>query len=311
MEWQTPCTQNALPSGRVGSTPTFGIKNQDFPGFLFIDLNVGILFAITLRHLLPVCKCEPTKNTNTILELWEQEPNKKKIARITGIPRATVTECIQRYGSPAGLEARCEKASRSKIGLVLSRIQNEDEVRKAYAYLFGLYLGDGCITLNANGRSYRLRISLDKKYPQIIKSCMQVASTVLPDNKISLVESVGHYDVSYHNKYLPEIFPQHGTGPKHLRDITLVDWQQAIVDEFPLEFFRGLYHSDGSRSQNIVKGKNYPRYFFSNFSPQIRQLFADTCDKLGLRWTITNNVSIAVSRREDVEYLDRVIGAKC
>lgn len=247
----------------------------------------------------------------TILELWEQEPNKKKIARITGIPRATVTECIQRYSSVSGLEEQRERAAKSTAHILLNRIVTKNTVKEAYAYLFGLYLGDGCITLNANGRAYRLRISLDKKYPQIINRCIDAASTVLPDNKVSLVESVGHYDVSCHNKHLPEIFPQHGAGPKHLRDIILADWQQAIVDEFPLEFFRGLYHSDGSRSQNIVKGKNYPRYFFSNFSPQIRQLSAETCDKLELRWTVTNKVSIAVSRREDVEYLDRVIGAKC
>jgi hypothetical protein len=51
------------------------------------------------------------------------------------------------------------------------------------------------------------------------------------------------------------LFPQHGTGKKHTRPISLEDWQERIVNSFPLEFFRGLYHSDGSRFSNVVNGK--------------------------------------------------------
>ena len=36
----------------------------------------------------------------------------------------------------------------------------------AYAYLLGLYLGDGCLSETRRG-VYRLRITLDKKYPGI------------------------------------------------------------------------------------------------------------------------------------------------
>lgn len=39
-----------------------------------------------------------------ILELWEQGYNKVQIARMTGIPRRTVTDCIKRYESIAGLK---------------------------------------------------------------------------------------------------------------------------------------------------------------------------------------------------------------
>jgi len=35
-----------------------------------------------------------------------------------------------------------------------------------YAYVLGLYLGDGC--LSAAGRTYRLRITLDTAYSEII-----------------------------------------------------------------------------------------------------------------------------------------------
>jgi hypothetical protein len=40
-----------------------------------------------------------------ILELWEEGHTKKGISILTGIPRATVRDCISRYGSVAQLEA--------------------------------------------------------------------------------------------------------------------------------------------------------------------------------------------------------------
>lgn len=45
------------------------------------------------------------KEYKVILELWERGENKKAIARITGVPRATVRDCINRYGDVRGLEA--------------------------------------------------------------------------------------------------------------------------------------------------------------------------------------------------------------
>jgi hypothetical protein len=40
-----------------------------------------------------------------ILELWEAGHNKLQISKITGIPRVTISNCIERYGSLANLEA--------------------------------------------------------------------------------------------------------------------------------------------------------------------------------------------------------------
>ena len=113
-----------------------------------------------------------------------------------------------------------------------------------------------------------------------------------------------------HYKCWNQVFPQHREGKKHNRPIILEAWQQRIVDTLPLEFFRGLYHSDGSRSRNFINGKDYPRYQFSNESDDIRKLFTDTVEKLGLHWTTANRRNVAISRREDVEWLDKYIGAK-
>lgn len=247
-----------------------------------------------------------------ILTLWEKYANKKKIARITGIPRATVRDCINKFGTVAGLEnyrfGNFEINGESSLLHYLKQSDDPQNIHESYAYLLGMYLGDGCISQMK--RVHRLRITLDKQYTGIIQTCVEGLETLFPDNQIGIVDKVGCVDVSLYHKYLPQIFPQDGDGRKHNRDIILEEWQEQIVDQYPLEFLRGLYHSDGSRSQNIVKGRNYPRYTFSNVSDDIRGLFTATAEKLGLNWTTANKHNVAISRRDDVTSLDEHIGEK-
>ena len=254
-----------------------------------------------------------------ILTLWEAGENKFRIERITGIPRATVRDCIKRYGNLAGLEANRDRASRSTPDEVLRRIQDPLNIKTqcAYSYLLGMYLGDGYVVRHE--RVYYLRIALDNHYPNIIQRCVDSLETLLPENKVNVLhmKKGNSVEVICIHKFWPEIFPQHGAGPKHLRDIILETWQQQIVDRYPLELFRGLYHSDGSRFSNIVNGKDYPRYQFTNHSDDIRKLFCDTCDQLGIHWTVKHRKSLGesvtdifISKRKDVEYLDQVVGPK-
>jgi hypothetical protein len=256
-----------------------------------------------------------TEEYRAILELWEAGGTKKGIAQITGIPRGTVIDCIKRYGSLARLEeVDQEKAAsgRKDEASAVNRICVGNPVlQRAYVYLLGLYLGDGYISLSKGHRVYRLRIALDKQYPNIIDACVGSIKILLPENRVDLVSGQGFYDVSCYYKFWPALFPQHGKGMKHERTIALESWQQKLVDAYPLEIFRGLYHSDGSRSANVVKGKNYPRYIFANESPGIRAIFCKACDALNLHWTIANRRNVCVSRREDVARLDDLIGPKC
>jgi hypothetical protein len=77
---------------------------------------------------------------------------------------------------------------------------------------------------------------------------------------------------------------------------------------------RGLIHSDGCRSMNRVRvrgvGYEYPRYQFTNLSPDIRAIFCLACEDFGVRWTQSNAVTISVSRSDDVTRLDSVVGRK-
>jgi hypothetical protein len=110
----------------------------------------------------------------------------------------------------------------------------------------------------------------------------------------------------------PCVFPQHGPGMKHQRRIELAAWQASIIAEQPTSLLRGLIHSDGCRVINRVgKGKYaYPRYLFSNRSEDIRRIFREACDSVGVRPTNPKPDEISVARRADVVALDSFVGPK-
>ncbi len=117
----------------------------------------------------------------------------------------------------------------------------------------------------------------------------------------------------------PNLFPQHGPGRKHERRIELAPWQLRITRAHTEEFLRGLIHSDGSRCINrfavkLPSGRvgryAYPRYFFTNYSADIRKIFCEHCELLGIRWTQSNARNISVSHRDSVAILDSFVGPK-
>jgi hypothetical protein len=191
--------------------------------------------------------------------------------------------------------------------------------RYSYSYLLGLYLGDGCVT--GCGRCFQLVIVLDDAYPGLIDDCWAAMQLALPTSNVARyhVKNDRSTRVVAASKRWPEVFPQHGPGYKHLRPIVLEPWQREIVDAFPREFLRGLIHSDGCRTINRFRTRlpsgrvaeyAYPRYFFSNLSADIRGLFCEYCERLGIRWTQSNHRNISVSHRDSVALLDEFIGPK-
>jgi hypothetical protein len=248
-----------------------------------------------------------------ILDLWARGEKKKRIATLTGINRTTVRDCINRYQNVEGLEET--RALKPDALLILDTLktgigEESETLFEAYAYLFGLYLGDGY--LSRDRRSYRLRITLDTHYPNIISGCMQAIQTLLPQNKVNTVDKEGNcLEVTCYSSHWQVFFPQHGAGEKYKRPIVLEYWQQQVIETHPICFLKGLIHSDGSRPSNVVNGKDYPRYEFCNMSGDIKQLFCHTCDLLDLHWTTSSRgKNIQIARRKDVEYLDRFIGPK-
>jgi hypothetical protein len=54
----------------------------------------------------------------------------------------------------------------------------------------------------------------------------------------------------------------------------------------------------------------YPRWFFSKRSADIRALFCEYCEALGILWTQSNARNISVSHRRSVALLDSFVPAK-
>ena len=184
----------------------------------------------------------------------------------------------------------------------------------AYVYLLGVYLGDGTISKAPGHKGvWKLRVSQDERYIDLIAECLGAMEAVLP-NVAGAQQREGCLELHSHSKHWPCLFPQHGPGRKHERLIDLEPWQHELVAEYPKELLRGLIHSDGSRGINRVvvreKAYEYSRYQFTNASDDIRRIFTDTCDMLGVHWTQMNERNVAISRRADVEFLDTFIGPK-
>ena len=64
-------------------------------------------------------------------------------------------------------------------------------------------------------------------------------------------------------------------------------------------------------SRRSSKWYAYPRYFFSDESPDIRWLFVTACAELGVESRPNRRNSVSVARRESVAILDRFVGPKC
>jgi hypothetical protein len=173
-----------------------------------------------------------------------------------------------------------------------------------------MYLGDGC--LSAHRREvFKLRISLDARYPGIVEECRDAILAVLPSSRVNRVDNGTWFELYSYSKSWPCLFPQHGPGKKHERRIVLAPWQCALVSERPDLLLRGLLHSDGCRFQNSGRGGwSHPRYGFSNASRDIQAIFCAACELLGLRWTASGERTIYVSRKDDVALLDLFVGPK-
>lgn len=182
-----------------------------------------------------------------------------------------------------------------------------------YAYLLGIYLGDGY--LFKHPRAWRLHVYQDAAYPGIIDEIAGAIRAVAPGRKVSVyLRDGGSVDIGAYSKTWPALFPQHGRGRKHERLIVLADWQKPIVDEHARAFIRGLIHSDGCRvvaRQRSRRGHyEYPRYLFPNRSEDIKGVLGEQLDRLGIAWNRPNDKEIQVSRRDAVAALDEFVGPK-
>jgi hypothetical protein len=246
-----------------------------------------------------------------VLSLGGEGLNHCEISRRTGIPRPTVRDWVngktptgRRQSRTPGISA-CDRCGHDRHDF-------RQLPRTDYVYLLGMYLGDGYINSTSRG-VYRLRIYLDMRYPAIIGECADAMRAVMSGNHVDVRQTQkGHncMQVGSYSRSLPCLFPQHGPGMKHTRSIVPADWQRSLVDQDPRPLLRGLIHSDGCRVINKSMGYEYLRYMFVNASPDIRGIFTDACDQLGIPWRQSAHRTISIARREGIEILDSFVSPK-
>jgi hypothetical protein len=242
----------------------------------------------------------PPELVTQSLELAGMGPSTSEVARRVGVPRSTVRDWL------AGrLPAAFRPNASGCAGC--GAIHDLETLPAQYVYLLGMYLGDGCLAAHPRG-VFKLRISLDARYPGIAAECEHAIRCVMPRNRIGYVGYGTWRELFAYSKSWPCLFPQHGPGRKHEREIRLSEWQGSLVARWPALLLRGLIHSDGCRFQSTGRGWSHPRYSFANQSEDIKKIFCDTCELMGLHWTRSGRKTIYVSRKADVATLDRFVG---
>lgn len=240
----------------------------------------------------------------TVVTLIAQGHSDLSVSRQTGIPRSTVRDWrAGRLPGGNGLGARARTCPICQPG-------SEQLAGAEYAYLFGLYLGDGYVSKHP--RTYCLRIFLDAAYPGIVGACRHAFEVVRPANRAWVGRSTKcrcNVVMMYSNHW-PCLLPQMGVGRKHERPIRLEPWQEEVVAREREALVRGLIHSDGCRVVANDRGVRSVRYHFSNRSEDIKRIYCESLDALGVRWTRPCAKQIAVYRKASTARLDEFVGPK-
>ncbi len=257
---------------------------------------VGAFRPIAVRTCV---RMHPESTVSAALALVRLGLSDGAVGRRLGIPRSTVR--MWRIGQ---IPRRGRRQSLCDVCA-----GNPEKLPTAsYCYLLGLYLGDGCISKHP--RAYRMRIVLDAKYPNIIRGCADALEAIRPGKVAHVGRKSGCVEVGMYWRHWPCLFPQHGPGRKHLRPIVLAPWQERLVGQEREAFLRGLIHSDGCRIIANDRGNLCVRYHFSNLSEDIKRLYCESLDALGIHWTRPCAKQIAVYRKDDSRALDAFIGPK-
>ncbi len=169
-----------------------------------------------------------------------------------------------------------------------------------YAYLLGLYLGDGFVREQIHGSAV-LSIACADAWPGLRQECVVAMRAVLPVTVRTTPSQACSY-VESASDHWRCLFPQHGRGRRHERRITPEDWQCYVGTRHTGRLVRGLFHSDGWRGQNVVAHRDgrryrYPRYEFTNKSDDIMRICQDAFTRLDIAWRMSGRYRLSVARR--------------
>jgi len=145
------------------------------------------------------------------------------------------------------------------------------------AYVVGLALGDGNLS-NPNGRATKLRITCDTKYPKLIKRIVTALKTILPTNKVSILERPKNcVDVYCHSNKLESLLGWKARGgSKYVQKVSVPDWIKNSPT-YSKNCLRGLFETDGS----VYRDRGYLMSMFVTIIPSLAQDVTEMICNLG------------------------------
>lgn len=207
------------------------------------------------------------------LELRASGCKLAEIANLLEFDRTTVRKWFQKFDATGELPETRERPTE------VSEILATAKLRELYSRLFGIYLGDGCIskTGRPEGRTYQLCITSHAKQDRVVSQTEEALAAIFPYSKIRReLREPNTLKIAIESTQVPCLFPQRGPGLKWQRRLAMAAWQEAIVREYPEEFVKGLYLTDGCRRLTAKKAMfdgtttlKYPIWLFKQRSPEI------------------------------------------
>lgn len=212
--------------------------------------------------------------------------------------RGTIRNWIKKYRSVTQL-AEVKDSKSLKCGFDSHQTYQTPE----YAYIFGVYLGDGYIIRNK--RTYKLMFSILENHTEVQKKISSQLKILFPFNKINILKRKNSKccDIIVYSNNIPLLFPQYGSGHKHERKIETTELQRFNIITYPKEFLSGLLDSDGT---SYIQS-NLRFYMFKNKSVNIVKIFCDTCDLLDIKYTVVkfkSIYSVYIRRKKYVRLLE-------
>jgi len=148
------------------------------------------------------------------------------------------------------------------------------------AYLIGVAVGDGNIS-NPNGTAYRLRVTCDNKYPEIIENIKKTIRDVFPKNKLGIINRKDNcVDISIYSNLIPEIFGwSNKSGGKIKQKIKIPNWIKENSSNCK-SCLKGLFETDGC----IYFDRGYKMINFVNHSESIINEVCELLDLMNINY---------------------------
>jgi intein-encoded DNA endonuclease-like protein len=232
------------------------------------------------------------------INYYQTNISKLKTAKETKIDRSTVRKYFNLFQT-SNIEDIIN-TTHSELASLKDYINSWSVVEKrCYTYILAQYFGDGYI--NKTARTWKLRISNDKKYENInclIEDCL---TTLFPNNCVSRINKTGCWDICVHSKKLPILFPHLGQGKKHERKISLTTEQLELLKMYPKDFILGCLHSDGAKCKRKTTNHFYQ---FTNLSLDIKEFFEIACSCIGIPLKNIKAKNVYIYKREYINIID-------